>query len=87
MSNPIAVNYPERWDCREKEKRDSRKGNRLGERDKETKQELVRELFKRNEDALSSVGQAQKPSEEKQEVTSPFKSKLKAEEHKVSDLS
>ena len=44
-------------------------------------------MFKRNDDALSSVGQAQKPSEETQEVTSPFKSKSKAEESKVNDIS
>ena len=33
------------------------------------------------------MGQAQKPSEEIQEVTSPFKSKSKAEESKVNDIS
>lgn len=44
---PIAADNLERWDNREKEKRESRKGNKLCEREKETKQELVRELFKR----------------------------------------
>lgn len=47
MSDPIAADNLERWDNREKEKRESRKGNKLCEREKETKQELVRELFKR----------------------------------------
>lgn len=58
MSNPTTAENLKRWDRKEKDKRDSRKRNRLGEGDKETKQELVRELFKRNEDALLSVGQA-----------------------------
>lgn len=58
MSDPTTAKNLKRWDRKEKDKRDSRKRNRLGEGDKETKQELVRELFKRNEDALLSVGQA-----------------------------
>lgn len=58
MSDPTTAENLKRWDRKEKDKRDSRKRNRLGEGDKETKQELVRELFKRNEDALLSVGQA-----------------------------
>lgn len=58
MSDPTTAENLKRRDRKEKDKRDSRKRNRLGEGDKETKQELVRELFKRNEDALLSVGQA-----------------------------
>lgn len=58
MSDPTTAENLKRWDRKEKDKRDSRKRNRLGEGDKETKQQLVRELFKRNEDALLSVGQA-----------------------------
>lgn len=58
MLDPTTAENLKRWDRKEKDKRDSRKRNRLGEGDKETKQELVRELFKRNEDALLSVGQA-----------------------------
>lgn len=58
MSDPTTAENLKRWDRKEKDKRDLRKRNRLGEGDKETKQELVRELFKRNEDALLSVGQA-----------------------------
>lgn len=58
MSDPTTAENSKRWDRKEKDKRDSRKRNGLGEGDKETKQELVRELFKRNEDALLSVGQA-----------------------------
>lgn len=58
MSDPTTAENLKRWDRKEKDKRDLMKRNRLGEGDKETKQELVRELFKRNEDALLSVGQA-----------------------------
>lgn len=87
MSDPTIVDNLERWDSGEKEKRDSRKGNELCEGEKETKQEIVRELFKRNDNALSSVGQAQKPEEETQEVTSPIKSKSTTKESKVSDIS
>lgn len=58
MSDPTTVDNLERWDSGEKEKRDSMKGNELCEGEKETKQEIVRELFKRNDNALSSVGQA-----------------------------
>nr|POF10207.1 hypothetical protein CFP56_14147 [Quercus suber] len=46
-----------------------------------------RELFKMNEDALSSVGQSQKPNEEAHEVTSLNKSKLKTKEDKVCNIS
>ena len=52
-----------------------------------TKQVLVKKLFKMNEDALSSVGQSQKPNEEAPDVTSPNKSKLKTKEDKVCNIS
>ena len=87
MSNSLSVENSERWDSREKEGQDSRQkdGNSKGERG--TKQVLVKELFKMNEDGLSSVGRSQKPNEEAQEVTNPNKSKLKTKEDKVCNIS
>lgn len=86
MSDPTTAKNPKGWDCREKGKRDLRKGTESDEIDEETRQKLVRDLFKKTDEAFSSVGQVQKPIEDTQKITSPPKCKLKAEDGKKSKI-
>ena len=52
-----------------------------------TKQDSVREVFIKKENALSSVGRSLKPNEDIQELTNPNKSILKTKENKVCNSS
>ena len=51
-----------------------------------TKSSLVKDLFKANEEGSSRVGQPMKPNKEKQEVTSPLKTKMNMENNESKDL-
>lgn len=75
------------WDRREKEVQESRKREEAHEGLKETNSDLVRDLFKMNEEAFLSVGQPKKPTKKTQEANNPLKSKSKRKENEKRNLS
>ena len=87
MSDSLPADNPGRWDRREKEGQDLRQKEGNSNGGVGTKQDSVREVFIKKENALSSVGRSLKPNEDIQELTSPNKSMLKTKENKVCNSS
>ena len=74
------------WDIFGFEKQELSKEKGSSTSQKVTKGCLVKELFKSNEDKLSSVGWSIKPNKEEKEVTSPLKPKLSMENKESGDV-
>lgn len=86
MLDPPSAENMDKWDRREKEIQESRQRKEARKGQKETSSNLVKDLFKKNEDAFSGVGQATKPTWKTQEVKNPLKSKPKPKENKIRNL-
>lgn len=83
-SHQTVPNKLSKWDKSEISGQDTVPDHEVHDKQKVTKIDVIKELFKRNDDAQLAIGKPLGPGKEDQKVTSPIKPKTKVKNYGTS---